>query len=924
MGNHEGLINPAGVANQLKKNDEKALACEDAVSELNNTLADLAKTKFDNITSQYDAKIQDIDHTVNMINNELDKAETLNQIAGESFYNALIDRENARLENLAREYSEKLSVLNESVSTGVIESGSEAWQEMKEDIDSVAEAIQEADNNILKYQKDIKEIAKLKFDSLESQFDNALSIIASELSQVDKQIALIEEAGYMAGEAFYQSLIEAEQENVKALVAEYESLSSSLAEAMGNGSVTRFDDNWYDMVESINSVEDALLDAETALISYGNSLKQLEWDVFDRMQESISRLSEESDFLIDLMSTNNDLYNKNGTYNDRGISVQGLHAVNYDVYMRQAQEYADAIKAINADLADDPNNMTLIDRYNELLELQREAVQNAEDEKSAIKDLISDGYDRLLSYLDELIDARKKALNAEKDMHDYEKKVSEQAATVEKFQKLLVAYQGDDSESMKATIQKAQASLIEAEEALQETEYEKYMSDQEALLDNFRDDMEEWVNIRLDDINGLMQQAIDATNANAKTISAQINSDLSKVGMTLTENFAKIFEVDYSGGVRDIISGYYGSDGSFETAMTTLNSTIDGIIVKSDDIKMSTDGISTVLNQRFPELAAALPNLDTTNGRIVEVKSAIDLVRQAIEAINVTVANLNLDKTVSPVQPSTNTANTASTTTTTNTQTVSTPASAPAVSSAPTTSSSSNVPKTNSPKTSSTERIVYTVQDVDTGQIYFRDESARDCHVYISENNMELVRTEGSVCLVRKKKVSTLNPFGVGGGSSKVAFNKMIDNGLNGYANGLHNADKEEIAYTDENGREFILSPLRGGILTHIMPGDSVMTAEQTERIYRLGQMTPDQIREFFCGNKMPEMNVSNSMPNAAAPVNNVSQNNEIAVNMHFPNVNTSDEVYNVIKNEHRFERLILDMTSNAMLGRNKLRKFRL
>ena len=104
-------------------------------------------------------------------------------------------------------------------------------------------------------------------------------------------------------------------------------------------------------------------------------------------------------------------------------------------------------------------------------------------------------------------------------------------------------------------------SLIEAEEALQETEYEKYMSGQEALLDNFRDDMEEWVNIRLDDTNGLMQKAIAATNANVKTISSQINSNLSKVGMTLTDNFAKIFEVDYSGGVRDIVK--YHIQGSF-------------------------------------------------------------------------------------------------------------------------------------------------------------------------------------------------------------------------------------------------------------------------------------------------------------------------------------------------------------------------
>jgi len=887
---------------------EKALDCEDAVSELNDTLADLAKTKFDNITAQFDAKIQDIDHTVSLINGELEKAETQNQIAGESFYNALIDRENMRLESLAAEYAEKLSALNEFVSSGVIESGSEAWQEMKADIDSVAEAIQEADNQILEYEKDLKEIAKLKFDSLESQFDNALGLISAELSQVDKQVALVEEAGYKAGEAFYQALIEMEQSNVEALVSKYESLSSSLAEALDNGSVKQFDDNWYDMVGSINDVEDALLDAESALVSYGNSLKELEWDVFDRMQDSISGLTEESDFLINLMSTNNDLYNKNGTYNDRGISVQGLHAVNYDTYMRQAQEYSKAIQEINEDLADDPNNMTLIDRYNELLELQREAVLNAEDEKSAIKDLISEGYDRLLSYLDELIDARKKAMNAEKDLHDYEKTISEQTATVDKFQKLLTAYQGDDSEGMKATIQKAQAGLIEAQEALQETEYEKYMSDQEAMLDTFRDDMEEWINLRLDDINGLIQQAVSATNANAKTISAQIGSDLSKVGMTLTDNFAKIFEIDYSGGVRDIISGYYGGDGDFATAMTTLNTAIDGIVVKSDDIKMSTDGITAVLNQRFPELAAALPNLDTTNGRIVEVKSAIDLVRQAIEAINVTVANLNLGKAVSPVQPNTSTSNTKPA----NTTAVSAP-SAPTAPASPVGTAKPAGSNTAVPA----QTVKYSVRDADTLYFYLKDATQSQCSAYISSHNMQTISVNGNVYMVRYKQATatkkTTIPVWRGGGGRPVNLQR--------YAKGIHDADKEEIAYTDENGQEFILSPLRGGILTHIMKGDTVMTHEQSERIFQLSQMDPAELKEFFFGGKVPELNVSSSMPNASAPVNNNTSNNDVTVNITVPNI-TNKQEFNDYLRSREASSYIKRMVADGMLGRNQYNRY--
>ena len=62
----------------------------------------------------------------------------------------------------------------------------------------------------------------------------------------------------------------------------------------------------------------------------------------------------------------------------------------------------------------------------------------------------------------------------------------------------MTAYQGDDSEEARATIQKLQVSLSEAKDNLEETEYDKYISDQEEMLDTLRLQTEEWINARLD------------------------------------------------------------------------------------------------------------------------------------------------------------------------------------------------------------------------------------------------------------------------------------------------------------------------------------------------------------------------------------------------------------------------------------------
>ena len=54
-------------------------------------------------------------------------------------------------------------------------------------------------------------------------------------------------------------------------------------------------------------------------------------------------------------------------------------------------------------------------------------------------------------------------------------------------------------------IQQLHQNLKEAKSDLEDTEYQQYLSDQEQLLDTFYDETEEWLNARLDDLDGLIQ-----------------------------------------------------------------------------------------------------------------------------------------------------------------------------------------------------------------------------------------------------------------------------------------------------------------------------------------------------------------------------------------------------------------------------------
>ena len=95
--------------------------------------------------------------------------------------------------------------------------------------------------------------------------------------------------------------------------------------------------------------------------------------------------------------------------------------------LEQAKYLEKAIKELNAEIAKDPYNTDLIERRQELLELQRKSILAAEDEKQAMIDLVKDGIEAQLDSLKDLIDAYTDSLDSAKDLYDYQQDSSKDA-----------------------------------------------------------------------------------------------------------------------------------------------------------------------------------------------------------------------------------------------------------------------------------------------------------------------------------------------------------------------------------------------------------------------------------------------------------------------------------------------------------------
>lgn len=431
------------------------------------------------------------------------------------------------------------------------------YQEYWEKIVSAEDAIQDLED-------ELRNLARTEFDNVAKQFDDRLSVIEHETNLLNGTIDILENKGYLASAKLYDSLIQNEQERLSELQAKYTSLNSAIS------GISQGTEQWYEMYAEVLSVKEEIQDATNAMIEFNNSIRDLEWEVFDILQERMSTVISEAEFFIELMSDEK-MFDDNGI-TEHGQATLGLHAVNYNVYMQQADEYKKALEELDEVYANDSLNQDYLERRDELLEQHRDMILSAESEKEALKDLMSQGYDSLLESMQKIIDKRKEMMNQMKDLYDYEKSISEQTKEIANLEKQLHAYQGDNSEESRATIQQIKVSLEKAKENLQETEYDKYISDQQQMLDLLQEETEMWINERLDNEDLLLQNIIDSINGDSGSIKATLQAEANKVGTTLSDKMESIFSPN--GTFTSVVSTY---SGQFTNKLTTVNDTLTQI-----------------------------------------------------------------------------------------------------------------------------------------------------------------------------------------------------------------------------------------------------------------------------------------------------------------------------------------------------------
>ncbi len=402
------------------------------------------------------------------------------------------------------------------------------------------------------YEKELIELKNQKFENIQTYYESEIKLLDHQFTSLDNKISEAETAGKKVSQSYYEK----QKKIIEGQKQLYEEEKARLKEQIA--SIPQGTEEWYDAKDAIQECDNKISDCVESTYELNNAINQLHFDIFDDISESIDRIITEQEFLQDLFAHEKLTDDKTGNFTDAGLAKLGSLSASYYASQKKADNTEKLLKDLqnikaNGLQADGKYKLGDLE-FNSLNDLQEKInetytewqndIKDTYSIESDIADLMKEKYQSELDMLQELIDAKKEALQTKKDLHDYQLSIQEKTGNISTIRKQIAAYQGDTSQEGFARLQKLQVQLSEKERELEEAEYDRYISDQEDMLDKLYTEYEELVTKKLEDFMTLVQEGLETANQNT----ADISEYMSKVA---TANGYKI-ETE---GLFDTVTG---------------------------------------------------------------------------------------------------------------------------------------------------------------------------------------------------------------------------------------------------------------------------------------------------------------------------------------------------------------------------------
>lgn len=544
-----------------------------SISETVEEVADDTEDKTKQTIDFIEYKLEEIETYITNVTNKLGNLldDTSQTESKNNFYNDLVSAEKDRADTYLKAaalYNEKATDLLSNVPSeyqAMAKNGAIAVKDfIGENETEIADAIEEyrtwakkADDSENGYLESIAEISAKRLEQLQDiadDFENIVGLTERQSGILQGEMDLLEESGERLSENFYNELMKDSKKQIEDLNNKRASLQDILDNAVKSGDVQVGSDDWYEMVNSIYDVDDAILECKKDIEGFQNSINDLYWDNLDKLIDKIDNVDSELSHLYNLVSDEEKVVDEFGNWTKDGVTALGLLAQQLEVANFKVEQYGDAIARLEKDYA---AGLYSTDEYNEKLaelkENQWDAIEAQESAKKSIIDLnktriqaVKDGMQKEIDAYSELIDKKKEELSLQKEAHDFSKQVAEQQKNIADIEKRLAVIAGDNSASAIAQKKKLQAELAQAKEELEELYYDHSVEKQQDALDK---QLEDYQNNKQDEMdaldeslkneNQIIQDSYATIAANTESLAQNLSDIADRYGISLSDSVTK-------------------------------------------------------------------------------------------------------------------------------------------------------------------------------------------------------------------------------------------------------------------------------------------------------------------------------------------------------------------------------------------------
>ena len=355
--------------------------CQIKLAELQKELENLELAKFTNIVDDFNDMFDLREDGKDLIEKQIDLIRESGNFVGKSYYQTLVEQSGKQLVLLEEEKAKLVSQMNESLSSGRVQVGSEAWismldhiQEVEESILDVKTNIEELDTELLNLHYEVFEKVQENFDNIGSELENLAGLFDDEL-----EIKVSDGNGNWTDEALGQlGLLAQNLELSKYRVTEYGKEIEKLSQDYLDGKYTLLEyqqklaelsQGQWDAVNSAESLEDAIIDLNQTRIDEEIETIEDEIDAYEKLIDS----------KLKALDAEKDLHDYRKSIAEQSKSISDLEKQRAALENDNSQVATAKKKLLDAQIADEKSKLEEMEYKHSIEEFQKSLEQQLQD-----------------------------------------------------------------------------------------------------------------------------------------------------------------------------------------------------------------------------------------------------------------------------------------------------------------------------------------------------------------------------------------------------------------------------------------------------------------------------------------------------------------------------------------------------------------